>query len=51
MKSTVLQILVFAISTALVLSLEAEKRDGESEDDYDYGNYEDIAGNLSRFLH
>jgi hypothetical protein len=42
MKSSVLQIFVFAISIVLVLSFEVENRDDESEDN----NFEEIAGNI-----
>jgi hypothetical protein len=44
MKSSVLQIFVFAISIVLVLSFEVENRDDENEDN----NFKEIAGNISR---
>lgn len=46
MKSSVLQIFVFAILIVLVLSFEVENRDDESEDN----NFEDISGNFSKFF-
>ena len=46
MKSSVLQIFVFAISIVLVVSFEVENRDDESEDN----NFKDISGNFVKFF-